>query len=112
MSLDIQIYLILYSFIYGFIFSILLDFNYKYLLNKSLLINIIISFMFSINSVLIYFIFLKKINNGILHMYSFVMIILGFLMSHFTLLFIDNKIKKCYNGKNKWVMKWVKKQKK
>ena len=112
MSLNIQVYLILYSFIYGFIFSILLDINYKYLLNKYILTNFIISFMFSINSVLLYFILLKKINNGILHIYSFIMIVLGFLVSHFTFSIIENKIKKCYNGKNKWVIKWERKLKK
>lgn len=112
MNLNVQLCLVIFSFIYGIAFSILLDINFKYMKSKTLFINIILSFMFSINSVLIYFIFLKKLNNGILHFYSFIIIILGFFVSHFTLLFLENKTEKCYNGKNKWVMKWVRKQKK
>lgn len=101
MNLKMQIHLILYSFLYGFILSILLDINYKYSYKKSLLIKYIISFLFAINASLIYFFFLQKINNGILHPYSFLWIIIGFTLSHFTNAYLDKHHKKWYTKKEK-----------
>ena len=94
MNLHTQVYLILYSFIYGFILSILLDINYKYLYKKTLFIKYIISFLFAINASFIYFFFLQKINNGIIHIYSFLWIIIGFILSHFTITYLDKRYKK------------------
>lgn len=94
MNLQVQIYLILYSFIYGFILSILLDINYAFIYKKKLFIKYIISFLFAINASFIYFFFLQKINNGILHIYSFLWILIGFTLSHFTVTYLDKHFKK------------------
>lgn len=94
MHLQTQIYLIIYSLVYGFITSILLDIHYKYIQEKKAIIKYSISFLFALDISCIYFLILQKINNGILHIYSLLFIIVGFIFSHFTLLYIDKHHKK------------------
>ena len=81
MSLKIQIYSLLFSFCYGILFFILLEFNYKLLYEGKLLYRIIISFLFVIFISLLYFVILLKINSGILHIYFFLSIFTGYLSS-------------------------------
>lgn len=85
MSLNIQIISLLYSFIFGIIFYFLVLLNKKYLYNNKL--SFIVCLLFVIDNVLLYFIILRYINNGIFHIYFFITIILGFLLSYF----IDKK---------------------
>lgn len=103
MDLKIQIISLLFSYLYGILFSFLLNFNYKIIYLKNKLYKILTTFLFVIVCTLIYFIILKIINEGIVHLYFFLMIILGF----FT---VNNKFKslrivilrfKCYNQNNK-----------
>ena len=49
-----------------------------------------IDMLFIIDNVLVYFIILRYINNGIFHIYFSIMIILGFILGYF----IDKKIRK------------------
>ena len=86
MILKIQIYSLLFSYLYGLIFYFLVRLNKKYLYNNKL--SFVIDILFVIDNVLLYFIILRYINNGIFHIYFSLMIILGFTTSHF----IDKKI--------------------
>ena len=80
MDLKTQIILIVFSFFYGFIFSIFLNINYKFIYSSKPFIKILSSFLIIIIAVLVYFISIKKINNAILHPYSIIMVIIGFFV--------------------------------
>lgn len=79
MNLTIQLNLLTFSFFYGIFISLLINLNYKLLYNEKKLIKVLSTIIFVIINVLLYFIILLKINNGILHFYSLLTIILGFI---------------------------------
>lgn len=81
MILSIQIYSLLFSFLFGMLFYILLEINYKFLYSDKLLLKVLYTFIFVIFNTLLYFICLKKINNGIIHIYFLLLILLGYLLS-------------------------------
>ena len=79
-SLNIQLKLIIFSFIFGFFFSVLIDwFNYKIIVKKKIL-KLILSFFLVFFMSIIYFIGIQKIGNTILHFYSIFCIIIGFTL--------------------------------
>ena len=78
-SLDIQIKLIIFSFIFGFLFSIILDWFYHLFQNKKNIIRNISSFFLIFLMSIIYFIGLKQIGNATFHIYSILFIIMGFI---------------------------------
>ena len=77
--LNIQIKTIIFSFIYGCFFSFLLNINYKFIYLSKGIKKIVFNLMFVIDNVLLYFIILRYLNNGVLHFYFILSIILGFL---------------------------------
>ena len=81
MNINIQIYSLLFSFLYGIIFYILLEINYNILFEGKIIYRIIISFLFVIVLSLVYFLILLKINNGVLHLYFFLSMFTGYLVS-------------------------------
>ena len=81
MSLKLQIISLLFSFLYGIIFYILLRLNKKFLYGNKL--SIVVDMLFILNNVLIYFIILRYINNGIFHIYFLILLIIGFLLSYY-----------------------------
>lgn len=96
MDLKTQIILIVFSFFYGFIFSIFLNINYKFIYSSKPFIKILSSFLIIIIAVLVYFISIKKINNAILHPYSIIMVIIGFFVDICINRIIAKKTKKWY----------------
>lgn len=78
MSLKIQIYSVLYSFLFGIYFSYILKLFKKYIYNNNIIIKIVSNLVIVIINSFIYFIGINKINNGILHPYTFITLILGF----------------------------------
>ena len=80
MNLIIQLKLILFSFIFGIFFNVFLNINCKFIYSSNIVIKIISSFIFVIINTLIYFIILMKINNGIFHIYSLLIILLSYLL--------------------------------
>lgn len=83
MNLIIQIKSLTFSFLYGVFFSIFFRINSKYLYYEKKFIRIIISFLFSIDMSILYFIILKEINFGVIHPYFIGMIVLGFIITNF-----------------------------
>lgn len=81
MNLKVQIIGLIFSFLYGIIFSLLVNINYKYLFSKRLAFKITMTFVFIIDCSLLYFLILKKINEGIIHPYFLLMILIGFYVS-------------------------------
>lgn len=88
MILKLQIISLISSFLYGIFFYIISKLNYKFLYNNKL--SLIIDILFIIDNVLLYFIILKYINNGIFHIYFLLTLILGYLLSNY----IDKRIHK------------------
>jgi len=83
MRLELQIYSILYSSSFGIIFYFLLDLFNKYTNKIKYILKIIISLFFVFCFSLIYFIGLLYINNGYLHFYFLVSILVGYLFAYF-----------------------------
>ena len=81
MTLKIQILSLLFSFGYGNIVFWLLELNYRLLYEGKIIYRIITSFLFVMLISLLYFIGLLKINNGILHVYFFIAVLTGYMLS-------------------------------
>ena len=77
--LKIQIISVFISYLYGIFFSILLNLNSKYIYNTKKIKKILFNFIFVFDNVLLYFIILRHINDGILRYYFIIALFLGFL---------------------------------
>ncbi len=95
MNIKIQIISIIFSFVFGIIFSLLTNLNYKYLFSKNKVYKVFFTFIYILDATLLYFIIIKKINNGIVHLYFLLFIGLGFLVGLLRLTKYTNKLKKC-----------------
>ncbi|MFA5407326.1 MAG: spore cortex biosynthesis protein YabQ [Bacilli bacterium] len=80
MTIDIQLKSLLFSLLFGALFSLALRVNYKYIYRGNVILRILINLIFVIDNVLLYFIILKNINGGIIHIYFLLMILLGFVV--------------------------------
>ena len=80
MNLRIQLISLIVSFLYGGFFYLLLELNYKFLYSSNLVVKIVVSFLFVMLNVLLYFLILMKINYGYVHLYFFLCIILGYFV--------------------------------
>ena len=78
--LNIQVKSIIFSFLYGGLFSNFTHLNYKYIYYSKGIFKLIINIMFIVDNVLLYFLILKCINNGIIHYYFIISIIIGFII--------------------------------
>lgn len=94
MELRLQIITIIYSFIYGIFFAFMLNIFHKYVYSNKLLTKILFTFIFTITNSILYFLILNKINNGIIHYYSLIFIILGFSIENRLKSIIEKKFKK------------------
>lgn len=92
MTLIIQIKSLAFSFLYGIFFAFTYKINYKYLMINNTLFKIIISFFFILDHILLYFVLLSIINNGILHLYFLLSFIIGNIF--YVYLFDNKKINK------------------
>ena len=78
-SLNLQLKSIVFSFIYGCFFSLMVNLNYKYIYYSKGIFKILINLFFVVDNVLLYFIILKYINDGIIHFYFILSLFLGFI---------------------------------
>lgn len=92
MILKKQIFLIIFSFFYGIFFSLFCDFNNKIIKEKKCITKILFTLLFSLINAMIYFLGLQKINDGTLHIYSFITLTITYFGTHI----IVNKHKKWY----------------
>ena len=83
MSLEVQIQSLIYSFVFGIFFSYTINLNYRYLFSSTKVFKIIINFLFILVHVLLYFILLKMINSGVLHIYFLLVMLIGVLFGHY-----------------------------
>jgi len=91
MDITVQIKTIIFSFAFGFLFSLFLHFNYKYIVGRKLL-SLVFTLLFVFVFTLLFFICLQFINNGIFHYYEIICIAIGFTLE--SLLFVEKKFKK------------------
>ena len=96
-SLDIQIKLLVFSFIYGFLFSIALDILYPLIRKTNKYYQIILSFILILLMAVIYFVAIDKIGYVIFHMYSIFSIILGFVSYDIIIYVIAKNQKRWYH---------------
>ena len=89
-TLNIQIKLLVFSFIFGFFFSLLIEIFNKKTKRCKKIVKGILSFFIVFFSTIIYFEGIEKIAYGIFHIYSILTIILGFILYDV----IANKLKK------------------
>ena len=80
MNLDIQIYSFLVSFIFGIVFYYLLDFFNKLICKLKIYLKIIFSFLFIITMTLLYFIIILYVNDGVIHIYFLLSILVGYIL--------------------------------
>ncbi len=95
--LKIQILSVSVSYLYGIFFSILLNLNAKYIYKTKKIQKYLFNFIFVLDNVLLYFIILRHINNGILHYYFILALLLGFLSVNKVTNRIFDKIKSLKN---------------
>lgn len=92
--LTVQIKIIVFSIIFGFLFSILLDMFYMFNHRLRKIYQIFFSLILIILLSFIYFIGINKISNGIFHIYSIMCIIVGFITYDIIVKKLANKNKK------------------
>lgn len=90
-SLKLQIYSILFTFLYGIFCSFLVNLFYTILFYKKNTVKIIGTFVFSLFLALLYFFLLKIINYGYIHLYFLFLFCIGFFSSF---AFFKRKIRK------------------
>ena len=95
-DLTIQLRLIIFSFIYGFMFSCLLDIFNKQIKKYSKIVEIILSFILIVFMTIVYFVGINKIGNAIFHIYSIISVIIGFVVYDILIKIIANTPKKWY----------------
>lgn len=81
MNSYIQLIVILFSFFFGFLLYYTNTFHKKLLVGRSVFSKIIIIFLYCNIMALIYVLFLFKINNGLLHLYFILSLIIGYLIA-------------------------------
>lgn len=79
-SLSVQLKLIIFSFIFGFFFSLVIKIFNKKVKNYKNTLKIFLSFFLIFMMSIIYFIGIQEISHAILHFYSIICIIIGFIV--------------------------------
>ena len=93
-DLTLQFKLIIFSFIFGFMFSASLEGFNKIIKKYHTTVEIILSFIFIVLMTFIYFIGIQKIGNAIFHIYSLISIVVGFVIYDIIIKIIANNNKK------------------
>ena len=93
-ELSLQIKLLTFSLIYGFLFSIILDVLYPIIKNYKKVYQFILSFFLIMLMAIIYFIAIDKIGYIIFHLYSIFAIIIGFVSYDIIINIIAKRTKK------------------
>ena len=82
MSLKVQIFSLLFSLVFGFVFGVFTNLNYKYLFQNTVFCSFFADFFFCIDMALLYFFCIRAINNGILHYYFGIVLLIGFYFGY------------------------------
>ena len=74
-----QLFCLVFSFIYGILVCYFNNLNYKFLLSKNIFFKILISFLYVLDMALLYIVVLYLVNDGILHIYFVLFLLLGYI---------------------------------
>lgn len=85
MSLKVQIFSFWFSFVYGLLFSGLVKTNYNVLFLAKKRVQIFSNFLFLLDIALCYFLIIRYINEGILHIYFLILFFIGWYIGNFLL---------------------------
>lgn len=83
MKLDIQIYSLIYSLLFGVALYFLIAIFDRSTIKSKLIMKIILTLIFTLTLAIAYFWGLLYINNGYLHLYFFVLIMVGYILAYF-----------------------------
>ncbi len=86
MNLSLQVSSVLVSLLFGLFFSLELNYIYVRVKFKKKLFKILYNLLFVFINVLMYYLVLEKTNNGILHPYCILTILVGFFLTEYILL--------------------------
>lgn len=84
MDLETQIQSLISSFVYGMYLSLTYNLLYRYLYSNHIVVKIIMNSAYTIINVLVYFIMLRLINEGIVHPYFLISLLIGFITGNKT----------------------------
>jgi hypothetical protein len=79
-SIDLQIKSLIFSFVFGILFALIFDVNQKLIYEKNNWYRWLVSFSLVFIFTMGYFLILKYLNGGVLHLYFIFMIVLGILV--------------------------------
>lgn len=91
--LKIQVYTIIFSFLFGMFFFFLINLNYKFIYSKNKFIKIFSTMLIIVISVIIYFIGIMKISYGVFHIYSLLCILVSYVVLSYLTSIAKNKRK-------------------
>lgn len=94
MSLEIQILLVIISFLFGIFFEFIHTISYKIIYCKKIFIRVIFTFILIFLQSLLYFYVLLKVNNGIIHIYGIISLLVGMISFYYMKLLFYKKRKK------------------
>lgn len=94
MILKVQVITFIFSLLFGMYFSFLIDINHKIIYDSRRLYRLPTTFFLIVGNAMLYFWGLEHLNNGILHFYLLLAIIIGFIIEHYLYTrFVKKKIK-------------------
>ena len=93
-DLTLQFKLIIFSFIFGFLFSALLEWFNKKINKYNTCARLVFSIFLIIFMTFVYFVGIQKIGNAIFHIYSIISIIVGYILHDLIIKLIANNNKK------------------
>lgn len=82
MTLEIQIFTLLYSFLFGIFYSIGYVIFKKWLYHRIWIIKMITNFLFCFSMMFLYYLVIEKVNGGILHPYGIISSFVGFCLGY------------------------------
>ena len=78
--LSVQIPSLLISFIYGIVIYYIINFFYNFICNKKVILRFTLSFLLIFFLGLLYFLILLRVNNGIIHIYFYLLLFGGYII--------------------------------
>lgn len=79
MELSVQIQSFVVSFVFGFLFSYVVNIFYHHLFKGKIWVQIFWNFILVLGSSLLYFYILKAVNHAVIHIYFLMMVLIGYL---------------------------------
>lgn len=94
MSLQVQLSLVVFSFSFGLFFELIHTISYKIIYCKKIFIKLLFTFILVLLQALLYFYILLKINNGIIHIYGIISLLVGIVSFYYLKMLFYKKSKK------------------